>query len=408
MYRNLKNINSGFVRDVNTNLVLNTIRQQKMISRSDLARITKLSYPTVAKIIKDLTNEGFVSEAQIGEFLGGRKPMLSKFNPDSRYVIGLDLSGKNVQAVLADLDGNFISEIVVGSDLSAETDLTQVTMEVINELTVQTGLCHEKLIGIGASLRGSFDLPNKLFYYAESGAVPVRLLEGLEENYQVPIVMDHISNIALRAEKLYGVAGDAVNASYINVDSGVSAGLMINTQIYQGSLGNAGEFGHISIEDNEEICPDCGRRGCLENMASVYAILEAARRENLALPVGDYIYQQLKSVGEQAQAGNPKAKKCFEKAIWGLGEGIVDLINLLNLELVILGGRVIMAYPAMVEEIRNIVLQQCWPFSKQNLKVVSASLSKNLLLQGAISLVLDEVFFPYGIDVNKTMFIPKT
>ncbi len=86
------NISSRFVRDANTNLVLLTIQQKKLISRSEIAKLTNLSYPTVSTIIKTLMDEGFVSESHVGEFVGGRKPMLIKFNPKARVIIGVDLS----------------------------------------------------------------------------------------------------------------------------------------------------------------------------------------------------------------------------------------------------------------------------------------------------------------------------
>ncbi len=405
MYRNLKNVNSSFVRDVNTNLVLNAIRQNKTISRSELASLTRLSYPTVTTIIKNLMAEGFVSEGQIGEYHGGRKPVLLEFNPVSRYVIGLDLSSTNAQAVLADLDGNFLSEVIIGSQLTGETNLVAATVEVIEKLKAETGCTDDRLIGIGASLRGSFDLPNKLFYYSENETNPIRLLEGLEEHYQAPIVMDHIANVALLAEKLYGVATEASNTVFVNVGSGVSAGIMINGQIFRGFLGNAGEMGHIIIEENGPLCPDCGRRGCLENMASMYAIIGAACKEGYPFPVDLNIYQQLELLGSKAQQGDPAAQKYFARAIQGLGEGVTDLVNLLNCEVVILGGRVIRAYPEIVAAVNQIVTGQCWPFSRHNLSIVAASLSKNILLRGAISLVLNEVFISYGISVNKSVVL---
>ncbi len=405
MYRNLRNVNSSFVRDVNTNLVLNAIRQNKTISRSELASLTRLSYPTVTTIIKNLMAEGFVSEGQIGEYHGGRKPVLLEFNPVSRYVIGLDLSSTNVQAVLADLDGNFLSEVIIGPQLTAETNLVTVTVEVIEKLKAETGCTDDRLIGIGASLRGSFDLPNKLFYYSENETNPIRLLEGLEERYQAPIVMDHIANVALLAERLYGVATEASNTVFVNVGSGVSAGIMISGQIFRGFLGNAGEIGHITIEENGPKCPDCGRNGCLENMASMYAIIRTACEEGYSFPSELNIYQQLEWLGSKAQQGEPAAQSCFAKVIRGLGEGVTDLVNLLNCEVVILGGRVIRAYPEIVPAVNQIVTGQCWPFSCQNLSIVAASLSKDILLRGAISLVLDEVFIPYGISVNKSVVL---
>ena len=405
MYRNLKNVNSSFVRDVNTNLVLNAIRQNKTISRSELASLTRLSYPTVTTIIKNLMAEGFVTEGQIGEYQGGRKPVLLEFNPVSRYVIGLDLSSTNAQAVLADLNGDFLSDVIIGPQLTGETDLVAATVEVIEKLKAETGCADDRLIGIGASLRGSFDLPNKLFYYSENETNPIRLLEGLEEHYQTPIVMDHIANVALLAEKLYGVATEASNTVFVNVGSGVSAGIMINGQIFRGFLGNAGEIGHIRVEENGPLCPDCGRPGCLENMASMYAIIGAACQNGYPFPADLDIYQQLELLGSKARQGDAAAQKHFAKTIRGLGEGVTDLVNLLNCEVVILGGRVIRAYPEIVAAVNQIVTSQCWPFSRHNLSIVAASLSKNILLRGAISLVLNEVFSSYGISVNKSVVL---
>lgn len=398
MYRNLKNIDSGFVRDVNTNLVLNVIRQKQVISRSVLARLTSLSYPTVSTIVKKLMKEGLVEEDQVGKFSGGRKPMLLKFNPQSRQVIGLDLSGSKAQAVLADLNGDFLSEVVIGGEINAKVNLVETAVEVIEELQRRTGFSMQTVIGIGASLRGSFDLPNKLFYYAENESAPVKLFDELEEHYHLPLVMDHISTVALLAEKMHGGAISAQNVAYINVSRGVSAGLMINGEIYRGGLGNAGEFGHVLIDPEGEVCTSCGRRGCLENIASLYGILKTAQRSGYPVREGLDCYQQIRALGEAAINGDELAQACFSGAIDGLAEGITDLVNILNLELVILGGKVIEAYPPFVEGVAEKVMGQCWPFSRQRLSIIPASSAEHRLLQGAVSMILEEVFASYAIN----------
>ena len=402
MYRNIKNIDSGFVRDVNTNLVLNMIRKKKVISRSVLARLTSLSYPTVSTIVKQLMKEGLVQEDQVGKFSGGRKPMLLKFNPESRQVIGLDLSGSKAQAVLADLNGDFLSEVVIGDEINTNVDLVEIAVGVIDELQRRTGFSKQTVVGIGASLRGSFDLPNKLFYYAENESAPVKLLDGLEEHYHLPIVMDHISTVALLAEKMHGGAINAQNVAYVNVSRGVSAGLMINGEIYRGVLGNAGEFGHVLIDPEGEVCASCGRRGCLENIASLHGVLKTAQRKGYPVREDLPYYEQIRALGEAAMNGDELAQACFDDAINGLAEGLTDLVNILNLELVILGGKIIQAYPPFVEKVAKKVLDQCWQFSRQRLSIIPASSAEHRLLQGAVSMILEEVFASYAINNSST------
>src|SRR5690554_2698155 len=218
----------------------------------------------------------------------------------------------------------------------------------------------------------------------------------------MPIVMDHIATVGLLSERVSGVVKQAQNAVYINVSSGVSAGLMINGQIYRGILGNAGEFGHIVIDPEGEICVDCGRRGCLENISSVFAVINAAKAKGFEIPDHLDRYESIKFLGEAALNGDEMAKTCFSQAIYGMVEGVTDLVNILNLELVVLGGKVIRAYPPFVEEVAKRVMDQCWPFSRQRLSIVSASSAENRLLHGAVSMILEEVFSSYAINGNGT------
>ena len=138
------NISSRFVRDANTNLVLRTIQQKRVISRREIAKHTNLSFPTVSTITKTLIEEGYVAESHVGEFVGGRKPMLLKFNPNARVMIGVDLSSPVSQAVLANLDGKFISEIINGEELRPEVDIPGNIIKVIERLKLTAGFKWEK------------------------------------------------------------------------------------------------------------------------------------------------------------------------------------------------------------------------------------------------------------------------
>lgn len=387
------NISSSFVRDVNTNLVLSTIRRERVVSRSDLARLTNLSYPTVAAIVKYLMDEGFVAEARVGKFGGGRKPMLVEFVSDSRYIIGVHVGGSSVRAVLADLDGRFLGDILTKELAGPELDICRLAVELIEGLHMASGFSWDRVIGIGLSLRGSFDIPNRLYYYP-GRPEPISLIGDLEQRFRVPVVAEHVANAAILAEYVHGMARGVKNAVFINVDTGVSAGFVIEGQLCRGALGNAGEFGHISIDPDGERCPECGRSGCLEGLVSVGALVTSARAAGIEFPEGGTPSRNIEILAELAENGDLRAARCFENAAMALASGITDLVNILNPELVILGGRVVWAYPKLVDRVSALVKAACWPYSKQNLTITRESVNEHQFLRGAVTLVQEQVFLP--------------
>lgn len=124
---------SSKVRDIHTRLLLSAIRE-KTSTRTELARATGLSLPTVGAIVKILIEEGYIVNEKLGEYGGGRKPMLLRFVPDARYIIGVNLGGAKTQAVLADLNGSFVSEIVSGSSTDLEKNVSGSVISLIEQL----------------------------------------------------------------------------------------------------------------------------------------------------------------------------------------------------------------------------------------------------------------------------------
>lgn len=393
------NISSSFVRDINTSLVLSHIRERRLVSRTDLVRLTSLSYPTVSAIVKYLMDEGMVSEAQVGDSGGGRKPMLVRFVPDARYIIGVNVGGSSVQAALADLDGSFVGEIATSDLVAGETNISQKIVSLVWELQKRDQFSWDRVVGIGLSLRGSFDIQNRYYYYP-GDPKPIRLMDDLEAQFPVPIVMAHNSAAAMLAEYVHGLARGSRNAAFINVDTGVSAGLLIEGQVCYGALGNAGEFGHVMVESDGEPCPECGRTGCLEGIVSISGLIAMARRSGLSLPETGSTSQNLQALARLAHDGNREAITCFDRAAVALANGIADLVNMLNPELVILGGRVVWAYEPLVDKVTKMVKERCWPYSRQKLAITQTTLDKHSFLRGAVTLVLEQVFLPREVSVR--------
>lgn len=239
-------LDSSVVRDINTRKVLSAVRQ-KMSTRTELARITHLSYPTVGTIIKALAEDGFVVDECLGEYGGGRKPMLVKFVPTARYIIGVNLGGAEPQAVLSDLDGAFLSPIVTGNIADLEKDTIGSVIRLIEDLRSIYPFSWDRVIGIGISVRGSFDIPNGYYYYPGRTA-PLTLQGDLEECFDVPVILERNASAAALSEWVQRKPAGIRNILFVNVDKGVSSGLVVDGQLVRGFLGNAGEFGHMVVD----------------------------------------------------------------------------------------------------------------------------------------------------------------
>lgn len=390
-------LDSSVVRDMNTKKVLSAVRQRTS-TRTELARMTHLSYPTVGTIIKELAENGFVADERLGEFGGGRKPMLVRFVPTARYIIGINLGGAEPEAVLSDLNGTFVSPIVKGNIGDLEQDISSSVISLVEDLRRKYPFSWDLIIGIGVCVRGSFDIPNRYYYYP-GRAEPLSLQDDLEERFDVPVVLERNASAAALSEWLLRQDADVRNILFVNVDKGVSSGLVVDGQLVRGFLGNAGEFGHVVVDGDGEICPDCGQKGCLENVAALGAIVAKATLLGVDFPEQLNVFDKYRELVTRARRGDEVAICCFESATDALGRSITSLVNVINPQVVVVGGRVIWHYPELLDVIAQSVRSNCWPYSRQGLEFAAEAEDKHNFLHGAIALILDRLFVSNGNEV---------
>lgn len=384
------NLDSSFVRDQNRLLVLATLRKERQLTRADLARQTNLSYPTVATILRELEEEGFLRSCQADRRASGRRPMGVEFNPRARLVAGLDLNSSTPRAVLADLDGSLVGEVIAGPAVHEPDDLVPAAALTLEQLFKVHGVRPKLLLGVGVALRGALDVTSEAVHFMEFPGL-VRLVPALRERVGLPVWLDHNYNAALLAEHLYGAARDCQLVYRVNVGTGISAGLLVNGEVYRGAAGNAGEFGHVCVDPHGPVCSACGRHGCLELYASARAIARRAKPES-ELARDDETDRLVEETAGRALQGDPQAKAIFTEAAQALASGLTDAVNALNPEMVIIDGSVARAYPPLIEDLQTLLAQSVWPPSRDHLRVETSQLAGQVMLRGAVALVLQEVF----------------
>lgn len=306
------------VRSHNTALVLDLLRAAgaEGISRLELAERTGLTPQAVSKITARLREEGFAAEAGRRASTGGKPRTVLRLVPDAGHAVGVHLDRDELRAVLVDLDGAVVGERRGGVDLGAGAE---AVLGVVADAV--TGLVGEvlggaggglpaagSLLGVGVALPGPLDHARGVLHrvtgFPEWDGFPLR--DALAERLGVPVVVDKDTNAAALG---LSVDGEGGSFAYLHLGTGLGAGLVIGGSVHRGARTGAGEFGHQVLQLDGPLC-ECGNRGCVEVLC-----LGAVAR------------------GEMAQAAR----------VLGVGAG--NLVGLLDIDLVLLGGRTVSGAP---------------------------------------------------------------
>lgn len=280
---------------------------------------------------------------------------------------------------------------------NAGTDL-EIMRSVINSL-----LKGAKPDAIGVSFGGPVDATTgkvRLSHHVLGWEnVPLRNL--LEEEFGVPAGVDNDANVAALGEHRFGAGQGYDSLFYITVSTGVGGGWILNGQPWRGSEGMAGEIGHMVVDPNGPVCL-CGKRGCVERLASgpymAQDVREVLRNEPqrhrertgeiLRELVGDNLELITgKVVSEAAAAGDNLAQEILYRASWALGVGIGNVANLINPQRFVLGGGVMKAGENFWEVLRRVARETALP--EVTFEIVPATLGDDAPLWGAVALALD-------------------
>lgn len=391
------------MKSLNRSLILNTIRTNSTISRSEIAKKTKLTPPTVTNIVNELINEQLVLESRSGTSNGGRKPILLTINANSRYIIGVDVGVKKVRLALSNLDAEISLrkiELMPSADHLDEEIFLAFLQRIIGTFLKEVIAEKGKLIGIGVAMHGIVDHETGTSIHAPTlklEEVPVK--QFLEEAFQLPVRVENDAKALALAEKWFGVGKEIDHFVCLNVGEGIGAGIIINDSLVHGSDSLAGEIGHTLVDINGREC-SCGNKGCFQTVASGQALKERAKNlieqgEDTALVEmaganSDTIDGQL--IFDSALEGDRLAKRLLDETGQYLGVGILNIIHFINPKMIIIGGGVSKAHSFILPPIKDIVRTRALSEPAKNTKIVVSELGDEGSLIGACTLVLSELF----------------
>ncbi|GAA1253191.1 ROK family transcriptional regulator [Prauserella halophila] len=378
------------VRQMNRQHLLELFADGRPRSRAAVARATGLTKPSVASIVDGLLEEGLLIPAGMGEagVVGGRKPNLVVFNPDARTYVGVHLGVERSSVAVADALGRTLAQATVPSAVGDPAAGVRQLGPLVRGAAEQAGVPVDRIASVGVSVAGLVDHRSGHCLLAPNldwHDVPLR--EWIEELFGVPAVIYNEAHAGALAEQRFGLGDGVANFVRIMVSAGIGAGVVLDSRLFSGAAGIGGEIGHCRVEGNGRPCA-CGNIGCLESVASEPAILQSAHEAAEAAATDLASTCDIDDVLTAAARGDTAAVTAVERAGAGLGRGIGYLLNMLNPDLVVLGGAVAGAGDVLWRPLEQAVRHSS--LSQSACRLVASSLT-NAELDGAVLLAHEHV-----------------
>lgn len=370
------------IRDINMNLVLETIINHTAISRAAIAKHLGLTKATISAIVQELINKKLVIEIGSDDTSLGRKPILLSLHKKAGYVICIDIGVDTISALVSDLIGEDCSLKQIKTPKS-NANIINVLIDLIESMKLPKDAPYG-LVGITLGIHGVIANNQVSFapYYNLNG---IHLAEGLENHFYAPVYLENEANLSVIGEKTFQY--DYSNIANISVHSGIGLGIIVNHKLYTGYNGRAGEFGHTVIDVDGRQCP-CGNKGCFEQYASERSLLrEFAELKNLE----EISFEQFRDAYE---ANDPDAIKVMDDFVKYMSIGVNNILNAYNPDIVIINSSFTINFPNILERIETSLS------SKMNsyVKIVPSVLQDTSILLGGICVAIKGFL---GVEVLK-------
>jgi predicted NBD/HSP70 family sugar kinase len=387
------------IQELNRSIILRTIRHYGPISRSEIAKKNKISPTTVTAAVKELIRQGLVYEDGVGVSTGGRKPVLVRFSSDSKFIIAVAITNSSIKIAEMNLEAKVRRQKVFPVyNLTGKLVIDYLLKSIGQFLEEYSDLT--KCIGISIISPGIINVDKGIIY--ENTKLKLKnipLKEMVEKQFKLKTWLENDANAIALAEKRFGAYRKFKNLIYITIGDGVGAGIIVNGSIFRGCRGGAGEVGHTSIDRNGIPC-DCGNTGCLENYVSWPAIcskvlssVAQGKPTMMSELVKGDISRITPSIFCDALKKNDQlAKEIMKDTAAYLATGMVNLVNLLNPDIIILGGKVAYDNQFLLSQVKKLVFQKALNILTDKLEICPTSLEKDFRMIAAATIPLQEIF----------------
>jgi len=317
-----------------------------------------------------------------------------------KKIVGIDLGGTTFKVGVIDFSGKLLykSDTNTPVELGDKAVLNRI-IEKVDEAIEKLKIDKKEILGIGMGAPGILDIENGINIFSPNLKWNnVNMVAPIKEHFNVPVFIENDVRVAALGEKRFGSGKGRRYMIFIALGTGIGSGIIINGELFRGSIGGGGEIGHMVIDSNGPRC-NCGNYGCFEALAGGPAIVARAEKaiksgyktEILELANNNISNITPALIYQAAKNGDKVALEIFRETSFYLGLGFVTLTNIFNPECIIVGGGISRSWDILMPPVIQMVKTRGFPRSRDVVEILPSSLGEDAGVIGAGVLVIERI-----------------
>ena len=378
--------------------ILDLLYHHDSLSGSALSKKIGVSLPTALALLNELSQLKFVEAWGTGVSSGGRKPVMFRLLDESIYIIACELGRYEGKMIVYNSHNQPVSSKSYFETSIDDNELVEKINSNAQKLIKEFEIDESRIFCIGLTMPGLIDEVKGINYTIKNSEY-CNVKERLETKFNKLVYINNDARMQAYGEYIFGKAKGHLNAVVVNWNWGIGMGMILNGKLYNGSTGFAGELSHTKFVDDGDLCI-CGKRGCLETVASSNFLVKNAVNginENvvsqLTLGFKNRVEElQPEDVINAAKLGDEFAISLLNKIGLALGKGLSFTIQLLNPEIIVLGGVISQANRFVLTPIQQSLNKYCLDKISSNVKIVISENWEQAGLLGVSAMLFQQLF----------------
>lgn len=378
--------------------ILNLLYQHKSLSGPVISKSIGVSLPTTISLLNELSDLRYIEVSGTGESRGGRKPALFSLTSNSIFVIACEIERYNAKITIYNSLNQHVTPIIrFETDINDDQLVDKIYLNA-EKLRVENNIEDETIMGIGITMPGLIDETKGINFTIKNKAFR-NIRERLEKKFGKLVYVNNDARMQAYGEYIFGAAQSYKNAIIVTWSWGIGMGIIIDGKLYNGSNGFAGEFSHIQLVEDGNLCI-CGKRGCLETVASAHVLVREAINginENRVSQLTEKFKGRTGELNPEdvinaARAGDEFSIHLLHQIGLALGKGLSISLQLLNPGVIVLGGPISTAKQFVLNPVQQSLNKYCLEKIYANTKIVISEIWEQSGLLGVTAMLYQKLF----------------
>jgi len=385
--------------------ILDLLYTNEELSGPVISKRIGVSLPTGILLLNELIELNFVEERGAGISKGGRKPTMYGLSADSIFVIACEIGRYKGKITIYNSHNKPATPLTYFDTSINDEDLVKKIYQKSKELMVQNNIDEERVFGVGVSMPGLIDQQHGINLTINNKAFR-NVKERLEKEFNRMVYVNNDARMQAYGEYIFGAAAGHKNAVIVNWNHGIGLGLIINEKLYDGSNGFAGELSHIQLVEDGDLCI-CGKRGCLETITSANILLnnaiEGIKSNKVSQLTNKFSNQtenlKIEDIVDAAKSGDEFSISLLNETGQALGKGLAITIQILNPDIIVIGGPVSAANQYILTPIQQSLNRHCLGQIYENTNIQISEIWEQSGLLGLTALLHQKLFSDMTINM---------